>query len=427
MDPVISVLDPALASKVLPLVVVGAGAAGLTTGIFAGRQGIRALLLETRARPGAKLRVSGGGRCNLLPTRACEADFHTLGSPHVIRNFLSSWPLAEVRAFFEDELGLPLADEDTGKVFPASNDARDVLGVLLAELSRSGGTILGGDPVLGIQTRAESADGARFVVNMASGKLLRCEQLVLATGGKSLPKTGSDGFGFELARQLGHRVQPTYPALVPLLCQDPAWNALAGMATKVQLAAKRDGRVLEERTGDFLFTHRGFSGPVVLDLSWRVTHAEAAGTTLHAKWLATSGRAWEAILLAGGARNLASALADELPKRLGAEIARRAQVDPARSMAELSREERRRLLPVLEDCPLAIAGDEGYAKAEVTGGGVALDEVTTKTLESRLVKGLSFAGEILDLTGRLGGFNFLWAWISGRKAGSAAAARCTKG
>ncbi len=424
MDPVISQFDPASASKTVPLVIVGAGAAGLTTGIFAGRHGTKALLLETRARPGAKLRVSGGGRCNVLPSQVCETDFHTLGSTNAIRQFLQSWPLAQVRAFFEADLRLPLADEDTGKVFPASNDARDVLDALLGELARCGGSILGGDPLVGIETCTQATDRARFVLKLASGLSLRCEQLVLATGGKSLPKTGSDGFGFQLAVQLGHKVQPTYPALVPLPCPEEGWNALAGMATKVQLTAKKAGRVLEERTGDFLFTHRGFSGPVVLDLSWRVTHPNAAGTTLHAKWIAASGRAWEAILLAGGARSLNSALADELPKRLAAELMRRAQVEPSRSMAELPREERRRLLQVLEDCPLAVTGDEGYVKAEVTGGGVALDEVSTKTLESRLVPGLAFAGEILDLTGRLGGFNFLWAWISGRKAGSAAAQRC---
>ncbi len=404
-----------------PLIVVGAGAAGLTAAIFAGREGVPALLLESKARPGAKIRVSGGGRCNVLPQHAVVDDFHGSGSPNALRQLLSSWPLSEVRAFFESDLGLTLRDEHTGKVFPASDDARDVLFCLLREAARVGARILSGGAVDDIHIVGPPGAARRFAIRLQDGRSLCCARLILATGGRSLPKSGSDGHGLELARRLGIAVEPTYPALVPLATGDPGWSALAGISLRATLTAKRAGRVLEQRSNDFLFTHRGFSGPVVLDLSWRMTRPGAPAAELFAAWPAACGRTWESLLLDGGARSVATCLSQELPRRLAQELLRRSAVDPARRLAELTREERKRLLQQLDDCALNVQGDEGYAKAEVTAGGVALTEVSTKTLEARGVPGLSFAGEILDVTGRLGGYNFLWAWVSGRQAGRFAA------
>jgi predicted Rossmann fold flavoprotein len=423
MAETVAALPPPPGGGVWPLVVVGAGAAGLTAAIFAGRHGVPALVLETRARPGAKIRVSGGGRCNVLPSVAGPEDFHTEGSRNALRNLLASWPLAQVRAFFEDDLGVALKVEETGKVFPVGDDAREVVSALLAEAARQGARLAAGHRLEALRPldAAPSADGARFELRTAAGDTLRAARVVLATGGLSLPKTGSDGWGLSLAASLGHRLRPDYAALVPLLAADEAWGELAGLSLPVALRVERDGKLLEERTGDLLFTHRGFSGPVVLDLSRWLTAPYAGPVRLRARWIGRSRPDWESWLRQGGKRSLASALREELPRRLAARLLRLARVDGERQLAQLPRPERARLVEALTACPLEVTGSEGYRTAEVTGGGVPLDEVVTRTLESRLVPGLHLAGEVLDVTGRLGGFNFLWAWVSGRKAGEAAA------
>jgi predicted Rossmann fold flavoprotein len=404
------------------LVVVGAGAAGMLTAIHAARAGLAVLLLETRPRPGAKIRVSGGGRCNVLPSQVEPSDFHTEGSSKAMRNALFSWPLAEVRAFFEDELGIPLKVEETGKVFPASDDAREVVDALLGELERAGVTLAGGVTVLGLTPLPEDVPG-RFELECSAGRPLRADSVVIATGGLSLPKTGSDGAGYRFAGELGHELLPRYPALVPLLAGAPGWGELAGISLPTRLQARRDGRVIWEREGDLLFTHRGFSGPVVLDASHQLAAPWGAGTSLEAHWLGEAGPDWDERLRAGGGRTVARLLREELPRRLTEHLLRIAEVDPERKLGELRRGERERLVTALTACPLPVSGDEGYRTAEVTGGGVPLAELVTRTLESRRVPGLYFAGEVVDVTGRIGGFNFLWAWVSGRKVGLAVAAR----
>lgn len=409
--------EPPPGNEAWPLAVVGAGAAGVLAAIFAGRAGCPVLVLETRPRPGAKIRVSGGGRCNVLPSELVADDFHTEGSRNALRNALFAWPLAEVRAFFEDELGIALKVEDTGKVFPVSDDAREVVDALLAELDRSGAVLAAGVRV----TRLDRA-GAGFVIEAAGGETVHARRVVLASGGLSLPKTGSDGGGLGFARALGHELLPSYPALVPLLTDDAGWPELAGLSLPAHLRAVRGDKVVFEREGDLLFTHKGFSGPVALDVSYQFAAPWAEGTRLEARWLGADAPDWDELLRAGGRSSIASVLRAPLPKRLAARLVALAGVDGERKLSELTRDERKRLVEVLERCPLAVSGNEGYRTAEVTGGGLPLAGLVTRTLESRSVPGLYFAGEIVDVTGRIGGFNFLWAWVSGRTAGRAASA-----
>lgn len=401
---------------VRPLVVVGAGAAGLAAAIFAARAGVAPLVLESRAKPGAKIRVSGGGRCNVLPSLATLDDFHTRGSPNALRKIFASWPLAEVRDFFERELGIELVVESTGKVFPKSDDAREVVAGLLGELGRVGAMLRAGVAVASIECAPHGFD-----LLLADGERLAARRVIVATGGLSLPKTGSDGAGLRFAAALGHALEPDYPALVPLIAGEAAWGELAGLSLVARLRVVQGGRTVAERRGDLLFTHRGFSGPVALDVSLHLTAPWAADARLLAHWVGRSEPDWETWLRQGGRRGVAAALREELPRRLVALLVERARVDPERSLAQLTRDERARLVEQLDACPLPVGGNEGYRTAEVTGGGVPLPELVTSTLESRRVPGLSFAGEVVDVTGRIGGFNFLWAWVSGRRAGEAAA------
>jgi hypothetical protein len=404
-----------------PVVVIGAGAAGLLAALFAGRGGARVLLCETRPKPGAKIRVSGGGRCNVLPSQSSLDDFHTSGSRNALRNVFASWPLEKVREFFEVELRIPLKVEETGKVFPVSDDPSEILGALLDACAAAGVELRAGERIHALRRLEGAADGARFELEFEGGSRVRARCVVLATGGLSLPKTGSDGFGFEVARSLGLRVHDTYPALAPLISSDAKWGELAGVSLRVELRALRGDKELDRAAGDFLFTHRGFSGPVALDMSRHVTAPGQSDVKLVAAWLGLDSAEWEKRLTIGGVRSVSTALRELLPRRLVTRLLELAAAPAERKLAELTREERRRLVRVLGACPLEVCDNEGYRTAEVTAGGVALDEVSTKTLEARNVPGLFFAGEVLDVVGRIGGYNFLWAWVSGRKAGTAAA------
>ena len=397
-------------------VVVGAGAAGLVAAIFAAERA-PVTVLERTADGGRKILISGGGRCNVLPA-ALEPHRFVTGSPrHLLRGMLRAWPLDAQREFFERELGVPLAFEtDSAKWFPTSNRARDVRDGLVQLARRRGvrfrfGTALTGlSPVPGgwrIETDSEPLDASR---------------VVMATGGLSVPATGSDGRGLHLADTLGHRVLPTYPALTPLTATPAVHAALAGVSLPVRIRAAWQGRTTDV-SGGFLFTHRGYSGPAVLDVSHVAVRSRADGgapAVLRVNWASQDEDAWRDAL--GRASGLVlTAVARHLPERLAAWLLTDAGVPADRRAAELRREERAALIDALTAYALPWTGDEGYRKAEVTGGGVALDDVHSATLESRRHAGLFLCGEMLDAFGPIGGHNFAWAWATGRAAGLGAA------
>lgn len=331
-----------------------------------------------------------------------------------LRNILFSWPLAEVRAFFEDDLGVPLKVEATGKVFPVSDDAKEILAALLGALEDAGATLQAPARVVNV-TRADGG----FRVQLEDGPVVDASRLVLATGGLSLPKSGSDGVGLQMAASLGHALTPTYPALVPLTHGTRAWHALSGIAAPVRIDVTEGWACLERIHGDALVTHRGFSGPAVLDASRYVSAPGGDKRRLLVSW----GRDvdWSGAFLAASGNTVGTLVRTVLPRRLADHLLSMARVEPGTPRSHLTRAARTALLDVLDRYPLPVTGNEGYKTAEVTSGGISLSEVSPRTLESRLVPGLHFAGEILDGTGRLGGYNFLWAWVTGRKAGLAIA------
>ncbi|HEX6862552.1 MAG TPA: aminoacetone oxidase family FAD-binding enzyme [Thermoanaerobaculia bacterium] len=403
-----------------PTVILGAGAAGLVAAIFAAEKGRRVLLLERTKDGGRKILVSGGGRCNVLPSAVDPGRFVTDSSPNTLRKILLSWPLPEQRRFFEEEVGIALALEaETGKLFPASNSAREVRDRLMALARRRGVEIRFEATAASLEP---PADGSRaWKVWLREGETILAGAVIVATGGLSLPGTGSDGTGLEIVRRLGHTIHPTYPALTPLTLDPPRYAGLAGISKEVTLTAPGPKKPFTTH-GGFLFTHRGYSGPAVLDVSHLAVRSRLAGGPLqpiHVQWASLDAAAWDRALRES-AGTVFGLLRRHLPDRLAEALLEDAGVEGARPLPQLRREERFRLVDVLARHLLPWNGDGGYAKAEVTGGGVALSEVDPRTLESRRHPGLFLCGEILDAFGPIGGYNFLWAWATGRAAGLAA-------
>ena len=397
----------------LPIVIVGAGAAGLMAGIFAAGRGTRVVVLERTKDGGRKILISGGGRCNILPSELDPARYVTASSPATMRNILRSWPLAEQRRFFEDELALALVLEpETGKLFPATNRARDVRDGLVSLARRRGAEVRFDSKVTGV---AQAGDA--WQVELEGGGTLDARSVVLTTGGLSVPATGSDGIGLAIARRLGHTVNETYPALTPLTADPPVHAPLAGISPVVSIEAPGEKF---RTTGGFLFTHRGYSGPSVLDVSHLAVRSRLRGEhqPILVQWTDLDTAAWEAIFSRGGTGTVANTVRKQMPERLANALLAEAGVPDDRTLSHLGREERKRLVALLARYPLPWTGDEGYRKAEVTGGGVALGEIDPRTMESRLHRGLYLAGEILDAFGPIGGYNFVWAWVTGRAAGS---------
>jgi predicted Rossmann fold flavoprotein len=401
------------------VLVVGGGAAGLMAAISAARAGAHTVLLERTGDGGRKILISGGGRCNVLPGTFRPGEYVTDSSPNSLRKILRSWPLREQRSFFEDELGIPLKHEEEGdKLFPVSDRARDVRDALVAGVMDAGGRIHFQRTVVGIAR----AGGGVWSVSTEEGVEYRSPRLVLATGGLSVAATGSDGRGLAWVRELGHVVHPTYPALTPLLADPPVHAHLAGVSLEVHLSARSAHRERSAR-GGFLFTHRGYSGPAVLGVSHvAVRSLEDGGerASVQVDWTGEGREAWEARLQSRRG-TVASVLTRHLPQRLVAQLVAEAGVPEERILSQLRRDERLGLLDLLVRYPLPWSGHEGYKKAEVTGGGVALDQVDPGTLESRVTPGLYLCGEMLDAFGPIGGHNFLWAWATGRAAGRSAA------
>lgn len=401
------------------VIVIGAGAAGTMAAIFAARGGAETLLLERTRDGGRKILISGGGRCNVLPMRVDESRFVTDSSPNTLSKMVRAWPLIEQMRFFEDELGIPLQSEpESSKLFPVSNHARDVRDGLLTHAAANGVRVMMSTMVYGI-----APDAAGWRVDIQGADPLIADSVILATGGLSVPNTGSDGFGLHTLAALGHTMHPSYAALTPITSNAAAFNALAGVSLTVTLSARAAERSATA-TGGFLFTHHGYSGPSVLDVSHVLVRSRTEGdgsATLRARWAPLGDAEWTRALALHGASSVMSVLRSEMPDRLAAVLLAASGVEATRTLAELRRDERLRLIETLVRGPLPWTGDEGYKKAEVTGGGLALSEVNPRTMESRRHKGLFICGEALDAFGPIGGYNFLWAWATGRAAGRGSA------
>ncbi len=407
------------------LVVVGAGAAGLFAAIWAGRTSAAAArplaieALDGAVRLGAKILVAGGGRCNVTHWRVDERDYAGSTAP-AIRKVLRRFDADRTVEFF-GELGVELKREDTGKLFPVTDEARTVLGALLGAARAAGVSLVHPDRVRAVAR----ADGG-FVVDAGSGPI-EARRVILCTGGKALPKSGSDGTGLEIARSLGHSLTDhVVPSLVPLRLAEGHWiSALSGLTVQAELTLRSGtGKRLCAFADSTLCTHFGLSGPSVLNISrhWTMARFDDPGTRLELCWTpGTDLEALDRMLVDAKGTSVGAVLRERLPDRLVRALCDAAGVDHAATPQQLGRDRRRALAQLATATPLPVTGDRGYTFAEATAGGVPLAEVRLETMESRIVPGLHLAGEVLDVDGRIGGFNFQWAWSSGYVAGCSAA------
>jgi predicted Rossmann fold flavoprotein len=405
------------------VLVVGAGAAGLAAAIFTARAApaLRVRVLDGARRIGAKILVSGGSRCNVTNRTVTDRDFWG-GPSHVVRKVLRAFPAERAVHFFQ-EIGVELHEEQDGKLFPDSQRSHTVLDALLAELQGRGITLGTGERV---QDAGRTTSG--FVVKTVSGSY-HARRLVLATGGRSLPKTGSDGFGYELARRLGHGYVETTPALAPLVLTGGSHEQLSGVSHRVALVLRADGAPARKLAGQLLWTHFGVSGPVALDMSRHWHRARLEGRSPAVTVNVCPDESFETLdrwfveqQTARPKARVTTALATRLPSSMAGVWIDLAQIDRETILARVAREDRRCLVRSLVETPLEVVDSRGYGYAEVTAGGVPLEEIDPATMESRVCRGLHLVGEVLDVDGRLGGFNFQWAWSSGWVAGNGIAA-----
>ena len=403
------------------VVVIGAGAAGLLAATRAAERGKRMLLLEKNRKPGVKILISGGTRCNLTHATDSRGIVHAYGRQgRFLHSALASLSPQDLVALIEAE-GVRTKVEPTGKIFPVSDRAVDIVDALLRRLRRSGATLSLGEPVVQI-----ARSGGRFQLITAQ-RTLTAEKVICTTGGLSYPGSGTTGDGYAWAADMGHTIVPTRPALVPVTTSAAWLPPLQGLTIPdvgvqvIEPAAKPN--VLDKRRGSFLFTHFGLSGPVVLDVSRAISgHPSPESLSLACDYLpAQSEAAVEESLrrkaAESGKRHVLSILPEEIPRRLAEVIVSLAGIPHDRKTAELSKNERARLLASIKRLPIPVTGTRGYKKAEVTAGGVSLDEVDSRTMQSKLVPNLYFAGEVLDLDGPIGGFNFQAAFSTGWLAG----------
>jgi hypothetical protein len=409
------------------VLVVGGGPAGLMAAIAANERKARALLCEQLPRPGAKLLVTGGGRCNLTNLADRSTFLASFGRQgRFLEPALALMDSTRLRAFFAG-LGVGTEAADGFHVFPASNSARTVLSALLRRAAELGVTTALGTEVTGLILTSGRVTGVKTLAGP-----VQAAGVILATGGKSYAELGATGTGYRLAQEAGHTVVTPVPGLVPLVLASDWAQGLAGVSLPevqvwVDLPRQRGAR----RRGPLLFTHRGLSGQAVLDISADVASLLARQATVPLRVNLTpdtTPQEWSARFdlwqRSQGKRLLKNLLAEHLPASLAGALCEQVGAAQVRA-AEAPQAAREKLLTLLTQLPLTVVGTEGFANSMVTRGGVSLKEVDPRTLESRKAKGLFFAGEVLDLDGPCGGYNLHWAFASGRLAGHSAARAST--
>lgn len=399
-------------------VIIGGGAAGSFCAITAARRGLSVIVLEPNEKIGRKLRITGKGRCNVTNNSDIRTVMnHIPDHSRFLYGALTRFSPEDTMQFYED-LGIPLKTERGNRVFPVSDKANDIADALQNELRRLGVTIIHEKAVDLI-----TEDGRVCAVE-TSNQRIRTDRCVIATGGKSYPKTGSEGSGYRLASKLGHSIVSPLPSLVPLVSDDRCCAELQGLSLRnIELSAYEDDKSIYRERGEMLFSHFGITGPLVLSASAHMRHF---GTAEYKVILDLKPALDEKTLDLRILRDFSkyqnkairNALGDLLPKAMIPVILSRIAVPGGKPVHEITKEERKKLVHELKNFTITINGTRPIEEAVVTAGGVSTDEINPRTMESKLVSGLYFAGEIMDLDAYTGGYNLQIAWSTANLAGN---------
>ena len=404
------------------VIIVGGGAAGLMAAGAAARGGHTVTVVERNPRPARKVMITGKGRCNV--TNNCTVDTFIQNVPEngrFLYSALSAFSPADAMALFE-ELGVPLKTERGNRVFPVSDKAVDIVDALV-RYAREGGAAI----IEGRVTALMMEDGVCTGVKLEDGTIRSADAVIVATGGCSYPVTGSTGDGYALARQAGHTIVDPRPSLVALESHDPFCMEMQGLSLKncgLQVWDHEKKKAIYSDLGEMLFTHFGVSGPMVLSASAHMRQMEPGRYTLYIDWKpGLTPEQLDARILRDFAErsnmDLGNALGKLLPRLLIPVMLRQAQINPHKKCNAVTREERQRLASRIKRMPVRVEGFRPIAEAIVTAGGVSVKEINAKTMESKLLPGLYFAGEVLDVDAYTGGFNLQIAFATGMAAGNA--------
>jgi predicted Rossmann fold flavoprotein len=403
------------------VIVVGGGAAGMIAAISARRLGADVTILEKNPRVGKKILATGNGRCNFTNINA-DAGYYHGNNPKFTYSALSNFTVDDTIRFF-DKLGIAHKVEDFGKVFPMSDQASSVLDVFLYELNQLGVNVVCDANVKDIRKNG------KFIMKLEDGKVYKSDRVIITTGGKAMPSSGSDGSGYDLAARLGHTIIDIFPALVQLKLEGPFFKRLDGVKFVGTAEIIHNNKSVAIDRGDILFTNYGVSGPPILQISRKAGELLKAGQEVYLKITIMDmmlkdelrtflKKRWQI----SSPKPLDFSLVGLINKRLIPVVLMEAGInDMGRPVANLSAKEQERIIDILTDWRFKIRGTRSWPSAQVTAGGVDTKEINQDTMESKLVEGLFFAGEIIDIDGQCGGFNLQWAWSSGYIAGQNAA------
>ena len=403
------------------VIVVGGGAAGMIAAISARRLGADVTILEKNPRVGKKILATGNGRCNFTNINADVTYYHG-NNPKFTYSALSHFTVDDTIRFFE-KLGIAHKVEDFGKVFPMSDQASSILDVFLYELNQLGVNIVCDANVKDIRKNG------KFVIELEDGKVYKGDRVIITTGGKAMPSSGSDGSGYDLAARLGHTIIDIFPALVQLKLEGSFFKRLDGVKFVGTAEIIHNNKSVAMDRGDILFTNYGVSGPPILQISRKAGELLKAGQEAYLKITIMDMMPIEELRTflkkrwqISSSKPLDFSLVGLINKRLIPVVLMEAGLNDAeRPVASLSAKEQERIIDFLTDWRFKIRGTRSWPSAQVTAGGVDTREINQDTMESKLVKGLFFAGEIIDIDGQCGGFNLQWAWSSGFIAGQNAA------
>lgn len=394
---------------------IGAGPAGMMSAIFAAKNGKKVVLLEKNSILGRKLLATGNGRCNLTNKNIKIENYHS-SDLNFVSGVLSQFDQYKTIEYFES-LGLILKEEDRGRMFPRTNQASTVVEALNHELDSNNVEL-----VTDFTVREIKKNNNWEIVSL-DGKTISASKLIIATGGKAAHQLGSSGDGIFWAQKLGHKITPIYAALVPIETTETWVNEISGIKIEAEVSIRFDDKIVSRRSGDLLFTHFGLSGPAIMSQAGVIAPLLDKGEVKILIDLFSESNTEELdqklakIFSISGAKNVKNALLGIAPANLLPVILKNAGVDPEKKAAEVSKDERKRIVKNIKEMTLTVKKIRPLKEAQVTSGGVDISDINLQTLESKIVKDLYFAGEVLDVDGDSGGFNLQWAWSSGYVAG----------